>query len=105
MNVTGRKTTRMLLSEEDIDQLFEEAGRMLAAGEGLHRTYWKRFNDKAKPAEAKLELFAIVWQGETLPALEKLAGTEFKKLWEKHKGRDRRSARLRESAFPAARTR
>ena len=49
MNVTGRKTTRMLLSEENIDQLFEAAGRMLAAGEGLHRTYWKRFHDKAKP--------------------------------------------------------
>jgi type III restriction enzyme len=86
MNVTGRKTTRMLLSEENIDQLFEEAGRMLAAGEGLHRTYWKRFHDKAKPAECKLELFAIMRQGQTLPALEKLAGTEFKKLWDANKG-------------------
>ena len=73
MNVTERKTTRMLLSEENIDQLFEEAGRMLAAGEGLHRTYWKRFHDKAKPTECKLELFAIMRQGQTLPALEKLA--------------------------------
>jgi type III restriction enzyme len=85
MNVTGRKTTRMLLSEENIDQLFDEAGRMLAAGEGLHRTYWKRFHDKTKPADSKLELFAIMRQGETLPALEKLAGTEFKKLWDAHK--------------------
>lgn len=86
MNVTGRKTTRMLLSEENIDQLYEEAGRMLAAGEGLHRTYWKRFQDKAKPNETKLELFAIIRQGATLPALEKLAEAEFKKLWEAHKG-------------------
>lgn len=86
MNVTGRKTTRMLLSEENIDQLYEESGRTLAAGEGLHRTYWKRFQDKAKPSETKLELFAIIRQGETLPALEKLAGTEFKKLWDAHKG-------------------
>ena len=86
MNVTGRKTTRMLLSEENIDQLYEESGRTLAAGEGLHRTYWKRFQDKAKPSDTKLELFAIIRQGETLPALEKLAGTEFKKLWEAHKG-------------------
>jgi type III restriction enzyme len=86
MNVTGRKTTRMLLSGENIDQLFEAAGRMLAAGEGLHRTYWKRFHAKAKPAECKLELFATVRQGETLPALEKLAGAEFKKLWDANKG-------------------
>lgn len=86
MNVTGRKTTRMLLSEENIDQLYEESGRTLAAGEGLHRTYWKRFQDKAKPSDTKLELFAIIRQGETLPALEKLAGKEFKKLWDAHKG-------------------
>ncbi len=86
MNVTGRKTTRMLLSEENIDQLYEESGRTLAAGEGLHRTYWKRFQDKAKPSDTKLELFAIIRQGETLPALEKLAGNEFKKLWDAHKG-------------------
>lgn len=85
MSVTGRRTTRMLLSEENIDQLFDEAGRMLAAGEGLHRTYWKRFQDKTKPAEAKLELFAVMRQAATLPGLEKLAGTEFKKLWETHK--------------------
>lgn len=86
MSVTGRRTTRMLLSAENIDQLYDEAGRMLAAGEGLHRTYWKRFQDKSKPAEAKLELFAIMRQAATLPALEKVAGKEFKKLWEMHKG-------------------
>lgn len=85
MSVTGRRTTRMLLSAENIDQLYDEAGRMLAAGEGLHRTYWKRFQDKSKPAEAKLELFAIMRQAATLPALEKVAGTEFKKLWKTHK--------------------
>jgi type III restriction enzyme len=86
MSVTGHKTTRMLLSEENIDQLYDEAGRMLAAGEGLHRTYWKRFQDKTKPSETKLELAAILRQADTLPTLEKLAGTEFKKLWEAHKG-------------------
>ncbi len=86
MRVTSHKTTRMLLSDENIDQLYDEAGRMLAAGEGLHRTYWKRFQDKAKPSDTKLELAAILRQADTLPALEKLAGTEFKKLWEAHKG-------------------
>lgn len=86
MSVSGRKTTRMLLSEENIDQLYDEAGRSLAAGEGLHRTYWKRFQDKAKPSETKLELAALMRQPGTLPAMEKLAGAEFKKLWDAHKG-------------------
>src|SRR5271166_2223619 len=86
MRVAGRRTARMELSEENIDKLFDEAGRTLAAGEGLHRTYWKRFHDKTKSAETKLELFAIVRQADALPALEKVAGAEFKKLWEGHKG-------------------
>lgn len=85
MNVAGRTTTKMVLSPENIDQLFEEAGRMLAAGEGLHRTYWKKFQDKAKPNECKLEVFAIMRQGETTAAMEKLAAKEFKKLWDVHK--------------------
>ncbi len=85
MDVTGRKKTRMILSEENIEHLFEAAGRMLSAGEGLHRSYWKRFQNKEKPRESKLELFALVRQGETLPALEKLAGEEFKNLWDVYK--------------------
>ena len=85
MNVTRRNTTKMVLSSENIDQLFEEAGRMLAAGEGLHRTYWKRYQDQAKPNECKLEVFAIMRQGETTAAMEKLAAKEFKKLWDAHK--------------------
>lgn len=85
MNVTDSKANRIPLTAENIDRLFDEAGRMLAAGEGLHRTYWKRFQDKTKPAQSKLELFAIVQQAETLPAMEKLSETEFKKLWDAHK--------------------
>jgi len=58
---------------------------MLAAGEGLHRTYWKRYHDREKPGEAKLEIFAVMRQGETPVAIEKLAQREFDKLWETHK--------------------
>ncbi len=84
MNVTGRNTTRMELSAENIDHLFEEAGRMLAAGEGLHRSYWKRYQDKTKPNECKLEFFAITRQVETAAKMEKLAASEFKKSWDAH---------------------
>ena len=85
MNVTASKTSRLLLSEENIDQIFDAAGRMLASGEGLHRSYWKRFHDKEMPNQAKVELFAIIRQPKTLPALEKLAQDEFARLWGAHK--------------------
>jgi len=85
MNVMGRKSMRMALSDENIDQLFDASGRMLAAGEGLHRTYWKRYHDHAKPNEAKLELFALTRKPDTLAELEKLARKQFDKLWKEHK--------------------
>src|SRR5664280_2213900 len=47
MSVTGQKVVKMSLSEQNIDQLFDAAGRKLAAGEGLHRSYWKRYHDQA----------------------------------------------------------
>jgi type III restriction enzyme len=85
MSVTNTKSTRLLLSEENIDQLFDTAGRMLASSEGLHRTYWKKFHDKEKPNQAKLELFAVMRQPETISAMEKLAKQEFDEWWKKHK--------------------
>ena len=86
MNVSGQIVARMALSEENVEQLFDEAGRVLAPGEGLHRTYWKRYYDDQKPTQSKLELYAIVRQADTLLALNKLASSEFRKLWEKYKG-------------------
>ncbi len=85
MSVSGKKTIRMTLSEENIDQLFDAAGRMLASGEGLHRTYWKRYHEEEHPNKAKLELFAVVRHGDTLSAMEKLATEQFESLWKKHK--------------------
>jgi len=86
MSITGREYARMSLSGENIDQLFDATGRMLAAGEGLHRTYWKRYHDEEMPNQAKLELFTLVRQPETLSLMEKLAKQEFDDLWAKHKG-------------------
>ena len=85
MNVTDRQSTRMALSDENIDQLFDATGRMLAAGEGLHRTYWKRYHSRQKPNDAKLELFALMRRAETMLEIEKLARQQFDSLWQKHK--------------------
>ncbi|NVO12399.1 MAG: DEAD/DEAH box helicase family protein [Rhodoplanes sp.] len=85
MNVTGHRTARMVLSAENIEQLFDEAGRVLAAGEGLHRTYWKRYHDRAKPNEAKLELFAILQKEQTDGTMKRLARMAFDTMWEANK--------------------
>lgn len=85
MNVAGRTSVRVALVEENIDQLFDEAGRMLASGEGLHRTYWKQYHDKALPNQAKIELFAVLNQPETITVMERLGNQLFDTMWSKHK--------------------
>lgn len=85
MNIISQNSARMSLSEENVDQLYDATGRLLAASEGLHRTYWKRYHDKEKPNQAKLELYAVLRNPETLSFMEKLAKQEFDALWVKHK--------------------
>ncbi len=85
MTVTGTKSQHLLLTEKNIEQLFDATGRLLAVGEGLHRTYWKRYHDKEKPNGAKLELFALMRQPDALPTMAKLAKEEFDAWWNKHK--------------------
>lgn len=73
MQVAGKTSIHVSLVKENVDQLFDEAGRMLASGEGLHRTYWKRYHDRGYPNQAKLELFTVLNQPETLLVMERLS--------------------------------
>jgi type III restriction enzyme len=84
MTIHATTNTWLTLSEENIEQLFDAAGRLLAAGEGLHRSYWKKFHAHDKPNDAKLELIAILRQIESMPALEKFAREQFDVWWNKH---------------------
>lgn len=81
MNVTGHRTTRLVLSEENVEHLFDEAGRILATGEGLHRTFWKVYHNRDNPNATKLELFATVRKPETAEVMEKVARSEFERMW------------------------
>lgn len=85
MTIDTSTITRLTLSQENIEQLFEAAGRLLAAGEGLHRSYWKKFHDHENPNATKLELIAILQQLETVPALEKFAREQFDVWWAKYR--------------------
>jgi type III restriction enzyme len=84
MAISSKTRQRLHLSEENIDQLFDAAGRKLATGEGLHRTYWKRYHDILNPSTAKLELFLVGRHPDALEVLEKVGRTEFDRLWSKH---------------------
>jgi type III restriction enzyme len=87
MHIGGRGSSRMTLSSENIDQLFDEAGRVLASGEGLHRSYWRRYHSHEKPSEAKLEIAAVVRHADTKPALDALAKEQFHSLFEANKAK------------------
>lgn len=101
MNVTGRQGTRMRLSDENIDQLFDASGRILAAGEGLHRTYWKRYHSREKPNDVKLQLFALMRRSETVLELERLARSHFDSLWQKYKAEIQKQPAAVRSRFHA----
>ncbi|CAL75270.1 hypothetical protein; putative Type III restriction enzyme [Bradyrhizobium sp. ORS 278] len=87
MSVASRQTDRIALSPENIDHLFEEAGRRLAPSEGLHRTYWKRFHDRENPGLAKVELFALIRRAGTLAQVEDVARSCFDSWWLKNKSK------------------
>jgi type III restriction enzyme len=81
MSITGRTAATLALSEENIDHLFDAAGRTLAAGEGLHRDYWKKYGTGEASNETKLEVAAVIRQPNALDQMNKLAAVEFEKLW------------------------
>ena len=83
MSVNGVR--RSLSFDENIEQLFDAAGRTIASGEGVHRTYWKRFHDHENPNLAKLELAALINQPDTISKLLRLAKDEFDRLYAEHK--------------------
>lgn len=84
MNLTGPMTARLQLNADNIDQLFEQAGQMLAAGEGLHLSYLESLAPGQSPTRSKLALIAVMQQAATLPAMHQLAAEEFQSLWSEH---------------------
>jgi len=71
---------RVTLTPENIQRLFHSCGRMLAAGEGLESSFWKRVHDPANPDRAKLELYAVLRDPNTILTLENLANQRFTAL-------------------------
>ena len=78
-------TTKIPVSPENVAQLFERCGRLLASGEGLHDEYWARTVDKENPDTARLELHVILQEEATWKALEGTAQKEFQALYDENK--------------------
>lgn len=68
---------RVTLTPENVFHLFKSCGRLLAAGEGLETAFWKKAHDPADPDKAKLQLYALLRDPNTMIALEKMAKERF----------------------------
>ncbi len=78
------KVLKVKATPENIDDLFDECGRML--GEGMHREFWKEQGDREDPQRAKLELCGVLHDKAAWDRLEKIAGQRLEALWDEYKG-------------------
>jgi type III restriction enzyme len=72
--ITRESSRQVTVSQDNIDDLFSEAGRKI--GEGLHKAYWKARSESDPSSarrRAKLELFALVHDRDTLKRIEEAA--------------------------------
>jgi type III restriction enzyme len=80
VSATAESTRQVPVSQDNIDDLFAEAGRKV--GEGLHKAYWKA-RAAAEPSSAKrtakLELFALIHDRPTAERVEREAGQQLRR--------------------------
>ena len=64
VDIPEGKKLKVKATPENIDDLFNQCGRIL--GEGLHLEFWKSKKDKLNPYRRKLELYGVLQEPETL---------------------------------------
>jgi type III restriction enzyme len=87
--------TKVPLTPENVDDVFDRCGRVLGAGEGLHKEFWKRLYDANDPLRPKLELHEILEDKATLPELKRVALEKFDEIYKRNK---KKVAKLTSSA-------
>lgn len=75
-------------TEENIENLFDLCAKQL--GEGLHMEFWRDRVDMNDPLRAKLALFLILQDTQTLRNLEATCGEQLKRLFERYNQDTRR---------------
>ncbi len=85
VEVDDGEVIQLDIAAENIDDLFEHAGRKL--GEGLHKAWWRSRveEEPASTEKAKLELFALCIDGDVLRTVEKDAQQLVQKWLKTHK--------------------
>jgi type III restriction enzyme len=78
-NPTEESIELVSLSEIDLTNLFERAGKIL--GEGLHMEYWKRHGDR-DAEEVKCEVIVLVGDNEAMERIEAFAEEHFCKIYD-----------------------
>ncbi len=65
----------LIVSKENVQDLFDAAGRRFGVGEGLHLAYWRDRvrKDKADPSQTKIEVFLLAHDPATRAAVEAAA--------------------------------
>jgi type III restriction enzyme len=72
------------VSDLDVDRQFEEAGRVLGQGFGLHQLYRKANADRDS-LEVKLEVIIVAASAAARSALEKKSKSKFEALYDSHR--------------------
>jgi type III restriction enzyme len=78
--IASTETIELDIAKENLDDLFEIAGRKM--GEGLHKAWWRErvTKDESLRSTAKLEVIALCLSTDVLPALER-AGQDIVRKW------------------------
>lgn len=80
-------TTKVPLTPENIEDVFEQCGRIIGAGEGIHKEFWKRLYKPEDPLQPKLELYEVLRDPATLQELGKVATEIFRGLYNRNKAK------------------
>jgi type III restriction enzyme len=83
VEVPEGRTLKVKATPENIDDLFNQCGRIL--GEGLHLEFWKAKKDKLNPYRRKLELYSILQEQETIVRLERACKNFLDDLYERRR--------------------
>lgn len=100
-NLTAKDfgTKRVSLTPENVDNVFDRCGRVLGAGEGLHKEFWKKLYTRTDPQRPKLELNEILKDKDTLTELERVASREFEELYNRNKKKISKLAASAQEAY------
>ncbi|MDR0673109.1 MAG: DEAD/DEAH box helicase family protein [Zoogloeaceae bacterium] len=84
------------LSEPDLDNLFERAGKIL--GEGLHKEYWVRHGVR-DAADVKTEIIVMTNDNAAMARIEAFSGKRFNEIYDKHRATFRKLKEERQEVY------